>query len=233
MRDYIYLDNTPFAVKVYGGKFPAGIYYFLNDHLGTPQQLVDSNGVIVWQAAYYPFGKAQVVTETVTNPLHFPGQYYDAKTRLHYNWNRYYDPETGRYISADPIGSDEGINLYTYVENDSVNWIDPMGLRFFLPPYLDPEVDAFTDAFEDLGRTIITETADAYENCVHCAVKCTLGVAFPSEATGAVIRQILKEGAKDLARAALKKVIPYYNVADLIVTGGMMASCVVDCKSGE
>ncbi len=94
----------PLAVKVYGGKSPAGIYYFLNDHPGTPQQLVDSNGVIVWQAAYYPFGKAQVVTETITNPLRFPGQYYDAKTGLHYNWNRYYDPETGRYLRLIRLG---------------------------------------------------------------------------------------------------------------------------------
>jgi RHS repeat-associated protein len=44
------------------------------------------------------------------------------------SWHRYYDPETGRYISADPIGLAGGMNLYAYVGSDPVNWIDPWGL---------------------------------------------------------------------------------------------------------
>jgi uncharacterized protein RhaS with RHS repeats len=47
---------------------------------------------------------------------------------LHYNFQRYYDPDTGRYITADPIGLNGGINLYAYVLNDPVNWVDPWGL---------------------------------------------------------------------------------------------------------
>ncbi len=52
---------------------------------------------------------------------------YVSEPGLHYNWHRYYHPETGRYITADPIGLAGGMNLYAYVQNDPVNLIDPTG----------------------------------------------------------------------------------------------------------
>jgi RHS repeat-associated protein len=67
--------------------------------------------------------------ELVVNNVRFPGQYFDDETGLHYNWHRFYDPETGRYISADPIGlAGEDVNLFSYVGQDPINWIDPWGL---------------------------------------------------------------------------------------------------------
>ena len=81
------------------------------------------------------------------NNLRFPGQYYNAETGLHYNWNRYYDPETGRYLSPDPIGLDGGLNLYAYVENDPVNWSDPEGLA----AYKSAEDTAVPQNINDFG----------------------------------------------------------------------------------
>jgi RHS repeat-associated protein len=60
--------------------------------------------------------------------MRFPGQYFDAETGLHYNYHRFYDPTTGRYMTPDPIGLEGGINLYTYAENDPIDYFDPWGL---------------------------------------------------------------------------------------------------------
>lgn len=75
--------------------------------------------------------------------LHFPEQYYDGETGLHYNWYRYYDPKFGRYLQADPIRLQGGENMYAYVANDPMNLIDVSGLAVgdfnLVDQKLDPE----------------------------------------------------------------------------------------------
>jgi len=82
---------------------------------------------VQWQAQYEAFGKTAPSVENVTSNLRFPGQYYDAESGLHYNWNRYYDPDTGRYVTSDPIGLEGGLNTYGYVEGNPLSSIDPVG----------------------------------------------------------------------------------------------------------
>ena len=81
-----------------------GVFYYHNDHLGTPKVMSDAMSSIAWQASYEPFGEAVVSTATVENNIRFPGQYLDLETGLHYNYFRTYDPTTGRYMESDPLG---------------------------------------------------------------------------------------------------------------------------------
>jgi RHS repeat-associated protein len=114
----------------------ASLFSVINDHLGTPREIVDSRGSVAWSMEFKSWGQtlkqtpgplAMTPIASVEQNLRFQGQYFDAETGLHYNRNRYYDPEIGAYASDDPIGLMGGLNQYSYTHNP-VNWIDPLGL---------------------------------------------------------------------------------------------------------
>lgn len=103
-------------------------FYYQLDHLGTPQELTDFSGEIMWSAKYRAYGNLAVLdVSEIDNPLRFQGQYFDAETGLHYNRHRYYNPSTGRFLTPDPVKLVGGLNSYQYVPNPT-GWIDPLGL---------------------------------------------------------------------------------------------------------
>ncbi len=96
--------------------------------MGTPQELTDAGGKIVWSAHYRAYGNViKFDINEISNPLRFQGQYYDEESGLHYNRHRYYNPNTGRYLTPDPIKLAGGLNSYQYVPNPT-GWVDPLGL---------------------------------------------------------------------------------------------------------
>jgi RHS repeat-associated protein len=126
------------VVRAVSSSIVSAPYWYIDDHLGTPQMMVDNTGAVVWQAAYEPFGSVSLTATDAVNHHRFPGQYFDSESGLHYNWHRFYDPTTGRYISADPIGLEVGINLYIYTFGDPINWYDPEGLNAIPFPFPFP-----------------------------------------------------------------------------------------------
>jgi RHS repeat-associated protein len=125
---YGYLPDGPFSTDVLFVQSGGQTFYAHNDQLGTTLKLTDRSGRLVWSAQHDAFGRASLSAgNTVTFNPRLPGQYFDAETGLHYNFRRLYDPDTGRYLTEDPIGLEGGINLYAYVNGDPVNNIDPTG----------------------------------------------------------------------------------------------------------
>ena len=107
----------------------ASYHYLVTDHLGSPVLALNKAGETTWKARYEAFGKARIDNaSTAQINLRLPGQYFDAETGLHQNWNRDYAPGIGRYVQADPIGLAGGINYYLYVDNNPMLFIDDSGL---------------------------------------------------------------------------------------------------------
>jgi len=119
------------AVRIVNTDPPSGptrVFYYHNDHLGTPKRVTDEGGKVVWSADYEPFGQTIPSVGAVTSNLRFPGQYFDEESSLHYNHYRFYDPFIGRYTRPDPIGLTGGLNTFIYAHANSVKFIDRDGL---------------------------------------------------------------------------------------------------------
>ena len=139
--------------EIFSRTDPAGARHFLTDALGSTLALTDSAGTTQTQYIYEPFGNTSVMGSSA-NPYQFNGRENDG-TELYYYRARYYFPQTGRFISEDPIGSSQRdlltgkvplllfpiaqrattgtmfagqANLYGYVQDNPVNLKDPYGL---------------------------------------------------------------------------------------------------------
>ena len=127
-RDYAWLGSLPVAILEGTSQ-----YYVHADHLDTPRVVTNASNTIVWRWDSDPFGFFPAAedpdgnSQLFTLNLRFPGQYFDKETNLHYNYFRDYDPQTGRYVESDPIGLGGGINTYSYVDQDPLRFVDPLG----------------------------------------------------------------------------------------------------------
>lgn len=114
------------AAKIVGDKS----YSIITDYLGTPTEMYNSDGEKTWSAELDIYGSVRNFAGRSLSdcPFRYQGQYEDEETGLYYNWFRYYSPDSGIYISQDPIRLSGGIQLYGYIK-DSNYFIDLLGLR--------------------------------------------------------------------------------------------------------
>ena len=160
---YIYHQNR--AVIKLEGTEP---YYLHSDHLGTPQLATNNRQQAVWQAEYNPFGRAHIKQAYITLNLRFQGQYADHESGTYYNYFRDYDPETGRYLSSDPLGLGGGINTYAYVNSNPLMNTDPLGLATIQYVLIDGGLngDAAGSDILHWAAIITPEAGDAFTSSI-------------------------------------------------------------------
>jgi RHS repeat-associated protein len=90
--------------------------------------MTDATGAVRARYDYDPFGRVTQLAGDKTAVFRYTGHLFHEPTGLSFARHRAYDPSFGRWISEDPLGFGVGPNLYTYVNNDPVDAIDPSGL---------------------------------------------------------------------------------------------------------
>ena len=156
-KRYRYTENNFAPVSYSEGNNDFAVH---SDYLDTPKALTDTSGNVVWNTVLSPYGNTVENTDpdgdgqAIAFNLRFPGQYHDRETGLYYNWNRTYDPESGRYIQGDPIGLYGGSNLYLYVDGNPTNHVDPLGLV----KIGNCDINVYT------GKTVCSETVGNEKN---------------------------------------------------------------------
>ncbi|WP_249027418.1 RHS repeat domain-containing protein [Vibrio rotiferianus] len=141
--EYLYEPETfrPLAQVTHKANQASQLHYIVTDHAGTPQELCSENGEVVWQGDQALWGHYQQrnalpnhgFRENAHNDelycdLRYQGQIEDRESGLYYNVNRYYDADSGQYLSPDPIGFAGGLRPQAYVHNP-YDFVDPLGLN--------------------------------------------------------------------------------------------------------
>ncbi|MFQ5993428.1 MAG: RHS repeat domain-containing protein, partial [Nitrospiraceae bacterium] len=101
-------------------------FFYHTDGLGSIWDLTDNAGTPVLSYTYDSFGQLVAQTGTLSNPYTYSGREFDPETGLYYYRARHYMPSTARFIQTDLLF---GLNRYSYVGNNPINFTDPTGLQ--------------------------------------------------------------------------------------------------------
>ena len=135
VKDYIYAGNRLIAeYQPQTNKY----YYYMSDQINSTRIVTDDNGNVVYSEAYGPFGGVQKNWTKVYDPkLKFSSKEREAYSDLDYFGARYYDHNSYRFISVDPIinkaealSNPQLWNLYVYCNNNPITYFDPDGRIF-------------------------------------------------------------------------------------------------------
>ncbi len=142
---------------------PFKIHYQVGDHLGSTALELDPQGRLITYEEFFPFGGSSFIAGRSKRDIdlkqyRYAGKLRDDTTGLYYFGYRYYAPFIGGWLSPDPIGPEDGLNLYRFVHKNPIRFTDPNGLEtvrlegtWVLPERLQPLLN---DPNPQAGRTL-------------------------------------------------------------------------------
>ena len=133
-------------------------YFYTKDHLGSIREVLGANGTVVSSSRYDAWGVRTTHGVQDAASFGFTGHLEHKELGLVFTLYRAYDPATGRWLSRDPMGEDGGINLYGYVRNGPMNWVDPKGLdrTIHFAGHMWLEVDVYDACGNKTGTTTLS-----------------------------------------------------------------------------
>ncbi len=120
-----------------GEQISGTMYYFTRDHLGSVREMLNSSGVVQYRADFDPYGRLITVQGALVPDFLYADMYYDPASGVCLTLYRAYSGDLGRWLSRDPAQEFGGLNLYGYVMNNPVNWLDLYGLKPVKLSYCD------------------------------------------------------------------------------------------------
>ncbi|MFD2117640.1 RHS repeat-associated core domain-containing protein, partial [Paenibacillus yanchengensis] len=148
-------------------------YYMVNGH-GDVTGITDTEGKLINEYTYDIWGKPLEHSETIEQSFRYSGEYWDEETNLQYLRARWYDPSIGRFINEDTyegeLNNPLSLNLYTYVENNPLRYVDPSGHvksgDVYLPSSYNKQIDNYTRLWEEaqLKKNSLKKNQSNYQN---------------------------------------------------------------------
>jgi RHS repeat-associated protein len=145
-----------------GASVPAGNYFYSRDHLSSVREMTDLGGTVRAQYEYSPYGFKTRIAGDLDADWGFTGHAVHQASGLNLTLYRAYDPRLGRWLTRDPANERAGLNLYAYVHDDPLNWMDPLGLDETLTT-LPPRAPYWERQKATWGRRIDSAEAGAGE----------------------------------------------------------------------